>query len=429
MIFSYMVSRAAERGVRCLIIVHRDELIDQVAQTLQKFGVACTFIAPGRVYRRDVNVVVASVFTLKNRLERVVSFGLIIVDEAHHVTLKSSWGRVLTHWAASKVVGVSATPQRLSGEGLGEVFEDIVIGPTTADLIERGALCPYDYFLPDNIDLSAVGFQAGDFKSKDTSALMQKPVIAARAVEAYRQIANRQRTVVFCVDIAHCQRTRADYVGAGYRAEIIDGSMDPMARRSLVARFAKGEVSHLVSCNVVSEGFDLPAIECVQMLRPTASLALCLQQWGRGLRVLPGKERATILDHVGNYKRHGFPDDPREWSLEGKKRGKRNVQNTERIKQCPTCYRAIESTASVCTCGHKFEPAKRNGPEEVDGKLVAVTAEARAKLAAARASEQSKARSLESLIELGKQRGYKFPREWALKIFSARNQKTKPWAT
>lgn len=429
-IFSYMVSRAAAKGIRCVVLVHRDELIDQVAQTLQKFGVQCTFIAQGRPYRRDVSVVVASVFTLRNRLEHVESPGLIIVDEAHHCTLASSWGKVLTRWSMSKVVGVSATPERLSGEGLGQMFEDMVIGPTTSELIQRNALCPFEYYLPDTIDLSSIGFSAGDYNAKQLSELMNRKVIAARAVEAYRQIADGQRTVVFCVDLAHCQRTVTDYRTAGYKAEIIDGTLERSVRRNLVHRFATGEISHLISCNVVSEGFDLPAIECVQMLRPTASLALCLQQWGRGLRVLPGKKQATILDHVGNCKRHGFPDDDREWSLESKKRKRKTVsQAVERVKQCPKCYRAVQQQVAVCVCGHKFEPSKREGPEEVDGTMVAVSQEARAAMAKTRVLEQKNTRTLDGLIELGKQRGYKFPREWALKIFAARNNKLKTWQT
>lgn len=195
--FSYMAAKATERGNRVVILVHRDELIDQVASTLHRFNVPCTFVAPGRRYRHNIPVVVASVFTLKNRLGLVHSPNLVIVDEAHHATLKSSWGKVISAWPGAKTVGVTATPQRLSGEGLNEVFQDMVIGPSTADLIEAGHLAPYEYFCPSEVDLSSTGFTAGDYNKTELSAIMRRPGITGSAVEHYRQIAHGKRAVIF----------------------------------------------------------------------------------------------------------------------------------------------------------------------------------------------------------------------------------------
>lgn len=421
--FCWMAQRAVARGNRVVVLVHREELIDQVANTLHRFNVPTTFVAPGRKYRHNLPVVVASVFTLKNRLDIVHSPDLCIVDEAHHCTTKSSWGKVLNTWAGTKVVGVTATPQRLSGEGLNEVFDDIVIGPTTADLIEAGHLSPYDYFCPGEVDLTSVGFAMGDYNKTDLEDAMNKPGVTGSAVEHYRSLAHGKRAVVFCVSLKHAAAVRDQYTLAGYRADIIDGTMDKGARKALVARFASGGLDILVSCDVVSEGFDLPAIEVVQMLRPTASTSLCLQQWGRGLRTFPGKERAIILDHVGNCRRHLFPDSDRQWSLEGKKRTKRQASDKLPIRMCPVCFRALPIVTSVCPCGHVFKPQARE-VEEKKGQLVKVSAEMKAALSAARKSEQAKATSYEELVALGESRGYRFPREWALKILGSRRNRT-----
>lgn len=421
--FSYMAQRAVARGGRVVILVHRDELIDQVASTLHRFNVPATFVAPGRKYRHNLPVVVASVFTLKNRLDVVHSPSLVIVDEAHHATAKSSWGRVLNTWSASKTVGVTATPQRLSGEGLNELFDDMVVGPSTADLIEAGHLSPYEYFCPNEVDLTGVGFSMGDYSKHDLEGAMNKPGITGSAVEHYRKLAHGKRAIVFCVSLKHCAAVRDQYQSAGYRAEIIDGTMEKSARRALVTRFASGGLDQLVSCDVVSEGFDLPAIEVVQMLRPTASTSLCLQQWGRGLRTFQGKSHAIILDHVGNCRRHMFPDSDREWTLEGKKRKKRDAEQKIPVRLCPVCFRALPGGTPKCLCGHAFAPQPRE-VEQKQGELVKVSAQMKLALQAQRKQEQSSAKSYEELVALGQSRGYRFPREWAMKIMASRKTRT-----
>jgi superfamily II DNA or RNA helicase len=426
--FSYMAQRAVAKGGRVVILVHRDELIDQVASTLHRFNVPCTFVAPGRKYRHNLPVVVASVFTLKNRLDIVHSPSLVIVDEAHHATAKSSWGRVLNTWAGSKTVGVTATPQRLSGEGLNELFDEMVVGPSTADLISAGHLSPYEYYCPNEVDLTGVGFSMGDYNKHDLDTMMNKPGVTGSAVEHYRKLAHGKRAIVFCVSLKHCAAVRDQYQGAGYRAEIIDGTMDKGARRALVTRFASGELDQLVSCDVVSEGFDLPAIEVVQMLRPTASTSLCLQQWGRGLRTFAGKTHAMILDHVGNCRRHMFPDSDREWSLEGKKRKKKDAEQKLPIRLCPVCFRALPGGTQVCNCGHRFAPQPREVAQK-QGELVKVSAQMKLALQTQRKQEQSSAKTYEELVALGQSRGYRFPREWALKIMASRKTRTRNTTT
>lgn len=425
--FSWMAQRVVHRKKRVVILVHRDELIDQVAETLRRFGVPCTYVAAGRRYRHEIPVVVASVFTLKNRLHIVHAPDLVVVDEAHHAIAASSWGKVIAAWPQAKVVGVTATPQRLAGEGLGELFEDMVVGPSTADLIDAGSLSPYEYYCPPTVDLTNVRTRMGDYAVIDLEKAMNQAGVTGNAVEHYRDLAHGKRAVVFCVSLKHAAAVRDQFRSAGYRAEQIDGTMEKVDRRALVQRFSAGQVQVLVSCDVVSEGFDLPAIEVAILLRPTQSVSLYLQQVGRALRTFPGKSHALILDHAGNVNRHGLPDEVREWTLDAKKRKKSNKDKAPSVRLCPTCFAALPSGTTNCRCGHVFVPQPREVAEN-DGKLVKVTPEMRAELARRRKDEQSKAKTLEDLVALGKARGYKFPREWALKLHAARTNRKPNYA-
>jgi superfamily II DNA or RNA helicase len=159
------------------------------------------------------------------------------------------------------------------------------------------------------------------------------------------------------------------------------------------------------------------------MLRPTASTSLCLQQWGRGLRTFQGKSHAIILDHVGNCRRHMFPDSDREWTLEGKKRKKKEAEQKIPVRLCPVCFRALPGGTPKCLCGHAFAPQPRE-VEQKQGELVKVSAQMKLALQAQRKQEQSSAKSYEELVALGQSRGYRFPREWAMKIMASRKTRT-----
>ena len=427
--FSYLTQRLVANGKRVVLLCHRDELVDQISRTLDQFNVRHGRLVAGALYDRRLRAHVASVFTLARRLDRVEVPDYVVVDEAHHCIGSSTWGRVVAYWReknpALRVIGVTATPERLSGEGLGEVFDDMVLGPTTRELIDLGALAEYRLFAPkqSGIDLSGIHMQAGDFNKRELrEAFAGKPAIVGSAVTEYRRLMDGLPAVAFCVSVEEAEKTADRFRAAGYRSASIDGKMDKDVRRKLVRDFGNGQINVLTSCEIVSEGFDIPGIVGAILLRPTWSLALYLQQVGRALRTAPGKQHAVILDHVGNAARHGLPDDPRDWSLLGREDAKRGKKNPDEVacRQCEKCYAVSPAAAAKCReCGAPF-PVKSRTIEEVDGELSEIEV-ARARREAARI--QAAAKTFEDLIALGTARGYKNPAGWARHIHAARQAK------
>ena len=419
--FSYMAREAVNRGLRVGIVAHRVEILDQISATLAQWGVDHGMIAPGRMPDPLARVQVCSVQTIARRIERYRDrpFDLLIVDEAHHAASGTAWASVIGVHASKRVLGVTATPERLSGEPL-DVFQSMVIGPTTRELIDMGALCEYRAFAPAMPDLSDVKRRMGDYIKDELATAMDKPSITGDAVKEYRRRCMGKRAVAFCVSIAHAEHVAATFHASGIASEHIDGKMDRKDRREAIARFKAGQTLVLTSADLISEGFDLPAIEAAILLRPTQSLALYLQQVGRSLRTFAGKDRAIILDHAGNIARHGLPDDDRQWSLEGKvKRKSGPTESTIPTSTCEKCF-FIGRPFTVCpSCGHERETMARK-IEEVAGDLEEVNADL---VRRARQIEQARAKSYEELVQLGRSRGYQKPEAWARHMVEARARK------
>ncbi|WP_168220228.1 DEAD/DEAH box helicase [Azospirillum thermophilum] len=341
---------------------------------------------------------------------------LIVLDEAHHASA-AQYLRVCAALVDTRWLGVTATPERLDGKGLGAgcggIFDALVEGPTIADLIRRRHLVqPVVYAPPIGADLSGIHTRAGDFATDEAATKLDKPAITGSVVGHYRSLAPGARAVAFCCSIAHSQHVAAEFRAAGIPATHLDGEADPDERTRVITAFSRGEIRALTNCALISEGFDVPAVEAAILLRPTQSLSMFLQQVGRALRPAPGKDRALILDHVGNVLRHGMPDDDREWSLDG--RAKRNRAKDEvaspPVKQCPECFAAHRPAPACPACGYIYEPEGRT-PEEVDGELRPVdrdtlTAAKEAEKAARRA-EVEQARTREDLERIAAERGYK----------------------
>lgn len=427
-IFSFITAGLVRNGKRVVAMCHREELLDQISESFGRMDVKHGFIAAGRIYDARLLAHVASVATLARRLSRVRVPDYVIVDEAHHAVGASMYGAVISHWRSIKpslrVIGVTATPERLSGEGLGETFDDMIVGVQTAEGIEKGILSRYRLFAPSSqLDLSGIKSRMGDYVRGEVAARVDKPSIIGSAVNEYRTKMDGMPAVAFCVSVEHADHVAEQFRSVGYRAEKLDGTMDKSMRRRLVADFAAGRINVLTSCDVLSEGFDVKGIVGCLLLRPTQSLSLYLQQVGRALRTAPGKEAAIILDHVGNSTRHGLPDDPREWTLEG--RGDRKGKGAKdpddvAVRQCPACFAMSPAAASKCRdCGKPF-PLKPRTIEEVAGKLSEVEV-ARARKTGDR--ERAMAQTLDDLIRLGASRGFKNPAGWARHVFEARKSK------
>lgn len=476
-IFSWIAMMAAQRGGRILILVHRQELLRQCSASLDRLGVRHGLIAAGCGWMAE-SVQVASVQTLVRRMGRLDwQPTLIIIDECHHA-VAGSWRKVIDACPEALLLGVTATPQRLDGRGLSDVFQHMVVGPSIADLTAMGYLSPTRVYVPPmKANLKGVRTRGGDYDIRELNNRMDTARVTGDAVEHYSRVCSGAPAIAFCVTVEHAKHVAEQFREAGYRAESLDGAMNSSHRAQLIADLGAGRLDVLTSCEIVSEGTDIPVVTAAILLRPTQSEGLYLQQVGRVLRPAPGKEFAVILDHVGNTLTHGLPSEEREWSLEGKK--KRDNKAAPSVRVCPQCFAAHTPTPKCPCCGFiyqepggratKFEASDGELAEVVhgfktgdrvevfvrdswaagyefrgdaqDGKIwVAWPAdnynsrivpdpwlEPLERVRADRSfkkQEQSNAQTLQELIAVGHRRGYKNPVGWARHIYQARQSRS-----
>ncbi len=348
-IFAHLCSRFCAAGQDAWVLVHRVELAAQARAKLDAYG--C-----------DSTVAVSMITTISKRLGIITEWPRwVIVDEAHHAA-SATWARVITacqeHGAS--VIGFSATPERLDGRGL-QMFDRLICGPPTRELQDAGHLARARYFCPPTLQVS-------DWRESAIEAAARDAKVTGDAVATWRQKASGLATIVFCTSLAHCADVTEAATLAGISAASIDGTMQSQERAALIARLADGSLSWLVSCELISEGLDVPSCKCVVMLRPTQSLALHLQQIGRALR--PGGT-AIVLDHVGNCERLGMAETLRDWSLDGKAKSR-----TPKLllRRCEKCFAAWTGAKLTCPeCGHVAAPAKgKKRAKNEDGELVEV---------------------------------------------------------
>ena len=407
--FSYIAEQASRKGNRVLVLVHRQELLDQASRSMP---VPHGLIQAGKAMDLSHAVQVASVQTLARRLQLLPRdfFQLVVVDEAHHTTA-GTWAKVIEHFHSAKLLGVTATPIRSDGRGLGEHYQCMVEGPTAQRLTDDGFLAAAKVLAPLGFDSTGLRKRMGDFDTKQ--AEQRVGTIMGDCLGHYRRHLPGQTAIAFCCSVAHAEAVAALFQSAGIAAASIDGSMDASTRRELLQRLAVGDLKVLTSCALIGEGVDVPSVGGCILLRPTASVGLHLQMIGRCLRPQPGK-RAVVLDHVGNTLRLGHHLEPRDWTLDGIK--KRDRDAAPSVKVCPVCFAANPSGAQVCVeCRHEFRAEVRE-LQVVEGELVEMAARERKR-------EQGGAQSLQDLIALGQQRGYKNPAAWAKHVLAARQTK------
>lgn len=416
-----MMGNAAEAGRRALFCVHQNELLQQTSRALWEQNLQHGQVASGRRVSR-MPVQVASVQTLVRRMDQYREPDLIVIDEAHR-SAANTYRRILEHWPNAKVVGLTATPERTDGKGLSDLFADIVEGPTVRQLIDAGFLCDYELYAPKlEFDLSGIKTQAGDYKKDDLATAMDKPTITGDAVGHYLAHCNGKRCVTMCVTIDHAEHVAAQYNHQGVPAEVIHGGMTDKERNALLERFRTGRTLVIANVNLLVEGVDVPAIEVIQWLRPTQSLIVYMQGNGRGLRPHKGKDRLTILDHVGNANRHGLPCDERDWNLEGRKKRKKKAKEEDeedvQIQQCKSCYAIFRPGPEQCpSCGADIEKKQPRQIEQVDGELDKVDVQ---QLRKERRKEVGRARTLRDLVGVGVRRGMNKPGAWAAITLAAR---------
>jgi superfamily II DNA or RNA helicase len=415
---AFMLREAANKGKRSFFCVHRRELLHQSEATFQAAGIDYGVIAAGRPEDPSRLVQICTVQTLAKRLSRHTPPHLVVWDESHHNAART-WQKVHAWCGNIFHVGLTATIIRLDGTGLRPWFDDIVFGPTVSDLIAEGYLADYRLFCPATVDMRGVRRQMGDYAKGQTEGVVNRPTITGKAVAEYRRHCNGKRAIVFTVSVKHAKDAAEAFNDVGISAEAVDGNTPKKQRDAVLTRFRNSQTRVLCNCELFTEGFDVPDASCAIVLRPTASVGLWLQMVGRVFRPKYDDSHAIILDHVGNAGRHGLPDDERIWTLDGiKPQPNRPTENAVRI--CKTCFAACPIAMRVCRyCGSEFIPDARE-VAEVEGQLEEFRKEDRRRTIR---MEQGRARTFPELIEVGKMRGVKNPRWWALAILRGRKRK------
>jgi superfamily II DNA or RNA helicase len=419
-VFSAITAGAVERGRRVLILVHRRELIRQASAKLTWAGVDHGVIAAG-FEPSDHPVQVASVQTLARRLKlQTWQPDLIVVDEAHHA-VAGTWSQILDHWPHALRLGVTATPVRRDGRGLGAMFDRLVLGPSMQDLTAQGFLTRARIYAPQiRFQEANLRVRSGDYAPEQAAAELDKPSITGDAIEHYQRLGRGCGAIAFCCTTAHAEHVAAQFRASGITSQTVLGTTSVQDRELAINNLATGALQVLVSVDVISEGTDVPSVGCAILLRPTQSEGLYLQQVGRVLRPAPGKDHALILDHVGNVHRHGFPDDVRTWSLDdARRRTGKGGPPAPAVRTCESCFAAFKPQPVCPVCG---TPSKLS-PREIkqrDGELQELAREA---VARARRRDQGQARTLQQLIHLGQARGMKNPVAWAKHVYFARSLK------
>ncbi len=315
----------------------------------------------------------------------------LTVHNCHHLVEDNKWHRAIalfTH-PQCRGLGPTATPARADGKGLGrhaDGFFDVMIeGPPMRWLIEQGYLSEYKLICPpgDLEMIEEVG-ASGDWSTVQLRKAAKKSHIVGNVVDAYLKYGAGKLGITFATDVETAGEMTLAYRAKGVRAETLTGETDSTWRRNMLKMYEARQLDQIVAVDIVSEGFDLPAIEVCSLARPTASLPLYMQQFGRALRILPGKEYALIIDHVGNTVRHGgAPDKPRPWTLDRRDKKSRGA-TTGGVRVCvgtreaPGCLQPYERFRTECPyCGTPVpEPAGRSSPAQVDGDLVMLDADA-----------------------------------------------------
>jgi superfamily II DNA or RNA helicase len=403
------------------VIAHRQELVSQLSLALNREQVPHGIIAPKAIIRQIVSlemethgksyysarshIRVAGVNTVINhdKADRWLNqVQLVVQDEGHHVLKENVWGKAMALFPHARGLFPTAHAVRADGRGLGRaadgLVDQLVVGPSCRELINRGFLTDYRLVCPpSDIDVSDVPIsETGDFSSPKLRAAVHKSsTIVGDIVGHYLKFAGGKLGVTFVVDIEAATEVANAYRAAGVAAEVITAKTPIDIRGKLMRKFRAREILQLVSVDVLGEGVDVPAIEVVSMARHTASFQLYSQQFGRALRLMLAPEliatwdsytdeqrlaliaqsvkpKAIIIDHVGNWKRHGLPDVPRQYSLDRRER-KAKVSDAIPLRHCvnPECLQPYERVLVACPyCGTTPPVAGRGTPEMVDGDLV-----------------------------------------------------------
>jgi DNA repair protein RadD len=432
-IASELIRRYVTNHRTILFLAHRREIIQQTSAKLTANSVRHGIFMAGIEPRPLEAVQVASIDTL---LVRGVRSGamklpladLIVFDEAHRAR-----GRTREHliglYPDAARLGMTATPCRGDGRGLGSIFETLIECPQISELIEGGYLVKSRVYAPVDPDLKGVKTRQGDYVVGELEDRMNTDILVGSIVEHWFKYGERRRTVVFAVGVEHSVHIRNEFIKAGVRAEHLDGNTSIAEREAILARLTTGETEVVTNCMVLTEGWDCPPVGCCILARPTRQMGLYRQMIGRVLRPTAGKTDCIILDHSGAVYRHGLPEDHVLWTLDTDKRAKTPAQEKRkegeepRLRKCPNCQVIMSRPPCAC-CG--WAPRPRQRARNVDfaaGELALVTS---SKAKPVQYSPEERKRWFGMFAVIAAERNYKQP-QWARCKYKEKFGSYPPW--
>jgi DNA repair protein RadD len=398
-----------------VFLAHRRELIHQTRDHLAAFDVPAGIVLAGEPVDYMRRVQVASIQTLHSRCIRgsqdLPPANVVFVDESHHAPAQS-YRAIIDAYPDAKIIGMTATPCRRDGCGLGSIFQRLIECPQVPELIKLGFLVPTKVFAPTAPDLRGVHTRLGDYVEGELADAMDQPKLVGDVVSHWHRLAGGRKTVVFATSVAHSRHLCEEFIKSGVRAEHIDGSTDKDERDEILKRLSQGDLDLVSNCMVLTEGWDQPDVACCVLARPTKSMGLYRQMVGRVIRPSPGKDHALILDHAGATLLHGFVEDRVGWTLDPDERAdnhthqRRDRENRESHGGLLTCSQcsAVRMPGKACpNCGFL---SKRPGEYVVvrDGDLAHLD---RSGLHAQQYSAEQKHEFHAMLAHIAKERGYK----------------------
>lgn len=363
-IASKIIDCAVAKSSRVLFVAHRREIIYQTSKKLTDIGVEHGLILSGHRPSLMAPVHVASIQTLIRR--EVPNAQIVIFDEAHHVSARS-YQKIIEQYPEATILGLTATPCRRDGKGLGATFDSIIQVAQVKELVEQDYLVPFVAYAPSKPDLKGVKVKMGDYVEDELAAAVDKPQLIGDITEHWHKLAKDRQTIVFCASIAHSHHLVEAFRNSGVAVEHLDGETPKDRREEILNDLSKGNIQVVCNVGVLTEGYDCPVVSCIVLARPTKSYGLFLQMAGRGMRPAPGKTDLLLLDHSGSIYEHGLIDEDVIWTLEP---GKLSWEKKkyEKKTQCPW----------ICDhCHYINQPSKdkhcsKCGLKPVETKSVAV---------------------------------------------------------
>ncbi len=421
-ISAFMIASSRAKKTKSAFVVPRKELLKQMHDNFSRFHIPHSYVAAGNPFNPQAYTHICSAMSLINRLDHITP-QVVFIDETHFGT--GALDTIINYYLdkGAWVIGLSATPMKMSGQGLECWYEEMVCGKSIRWLIDNKRLSEYRGFAPSRVDLQGIKKNGGDYARGQLDDFMSDSFIIGDAVKHYKQHAAGLLNIAFCAGIKSSQLTAERFRDEGVSAVHVDGKTSASDLRQIMRDYASHQIEVLTNSDLLTFGFDLASnagvpvnVQCISDLRPTVSLPLQLQKWGRGLRY--DGDTHLMFDHANNFERHGLPCDEREWTLASRETGARDAYEREvDVRQCPVCYRCHEPAPICPSCNYEY-PIQSREIEEIEGELEEIEKQRVKKV---KHIEEGQCRTLEDWRELAKERGHK--PAWAWIRFNKRKGK------